>query len=180
MGKRGVKPQHVLCIRNEYKYIERNVTQREKETPAARREEVVLRAYWSKNYTHRHNSRSLARSFLLPRARAWHSLAGSCLPPPFFPPRVPYEGPAESQSTAQCPLGLRTPRAGRTKDETRFEKISMRVAPHLYFLRHSYLHFPRRRDERQREKFRGKTWNASSNRTPRSASKNSVDPRKMC
>lgn len=78
MGKRGVKPQHVLCIRNEYKYIEGNVTQREKESPAARREEVVLRAYWSENYTHRHNSRSLARSFLLPRARL--ALACGLLP----------------------------------------------------------------------------------------------------
>lgn len=122
-GERGVKrPRHAERIRNEYKYIERSVTEREREGDGARGEEgaaVCARiGNTSESYTHRHNSPVPPSS----RARSGTRSRGSCLPPPFFPPRVPYEGPAESQSAAQCPLGLRTPRAGGTKDETRFEK----------------------------------------------------------
>jgi len=156
------------------------VTQREKETPAARREEAVcacignigeLHAPTQLSFVHS-LTRSLARSLLLSHAHAWHSLAGFCLPPPFFPPRVPYEGPAESQSTAQCPFGLRTPRAGRTKDETHLEKVSMRVAPHFYLSHHSHSRFPSLvvapRDEGRNSAIKNLARSASSNCAPRS------------
>jgi len=72
---------------------------------------------WS--YTHRRDSSLLRSSFLARR----HSLTGPCPvsspspPPPAL--SMSRTGPRWVPEYPQCPLGLSTPRAGRTKRETR-------------------------------------------------------------